>query len=119
MLTWREQLAVYKKSMMQSRINELPEAQQIRFNKIFKGGVSDAEYAVAMDLIDRSIAAEKAKTEPNPESAYKVYRRIEPADALGYKCQECGRKFRTAGAARSASRRGCPKCGGCDIDLNV
>lgn len=36
-----------------------------------------------------------------------------------FKCQECGRKFKTVSAARKASLNGCPKCGGCDIDVDV
>jgi hypothetical protein len=36
-----------------------------------------------------------------------------------FKCQECGSKFRTARAAERAANRGCPKCGGVDIDLSV
>ena len=36
-----------------------------------------------------------------------------------FACQECGRKFKTARAAERASRNGCPKCGGVDIDLDV
>ena len=36
-----------------------------------------------------------------------------------WKCQECGRKFRTTKAAERASMNGCPKCGGVDIDLDV
>ena len=36
-----------------------------------------------------------------------------------YKCQECGKKFKTTKAAQKASNDGCPKCGGCDIDIDV
>lgn len=36
-----------------------------------------------------------------------------------FACQECGKKFRTTAAAEKASFDGCPKCGGCDIDLDV
>lgn len=36
-----------------------------------------------------------------------------------FKCQECGRKFKTAKAAQRASNNGCPGCGGVDIDLDV
>lgn len=36
-----------------------------------------------------------------------------------FKCQECGKKFRSVDAARRASENGCPKCGGVDIDLDV
>ena len=36
-----------------------------------------------------------------------------------FACLECGRKFRTAGAAEKASMNGCPKCGGVDIDIDV
>jgi hypothetical protein len=35
-----------------------------------------------------------------------------------FACQECGRKFRTAGAAERAASDGCPGCGGVDIDLD-
>lgn len=35
-----------------------------------------------------------------------------------YKCQECGRKFRTTQSADRASMSGCPGCGGVDIDLD-
>lgn len=34
-------------------------------------------------------------------------------------CQECGRKFKTTKAAEKASMNGCPKCGGCDIDVDI
>jgi predicted nucleic acid-binding Zn-ribbon protein len=34
-----------------------------------------------------------------------------------FQCQECGKKFKTTAAAERASSNGCPKCGGCDIDL--
>ena len=34
-----------------------------------------------------------------------------------FKCQECGRKFKTAKAAQRASYSGCPNCGSTDIDL--
>lgn len=34
-----------------------------------------------------------------------------------FACLECGRKFKTDGAARRALDNGCPNCGGCDIDL--
>lgn len=33
-----------------------------------------------------------------------------------FSCLECGRKFKTAAAAERAADRGCPKCGGVDID---
>ena len=36
-----------------------------------------------------------------------------------FKCLECGKKFKTAKAAERASFNGCPKCGGCDVDLDV
>jgi len=36
----------------------------------------------------------------------------------GYKCQECGRKFKTAKSAEWAFHNGCPKCNGCDIDID-
>lgn len=35
-----------------------------------------------------------------------------------FKCQECGRKFRTVKAAYRASLHGCPGCGGVDVDLD-
>ena len=34
-----------------------------------------------------------------------------------FQCQECGKLFRTVRAAERAYEDGCPKCGGCDIDL--
>ena len=34
-----------------------------------------------------------------------------------FKCQECGRKFKTVRAAERAANEGCPRCGGVDIDL--
>ena len=37
----------------------------------------------------------------------------------GFKCLECGRKFRSGRAAESAAMNGCPGCGGVDIDLDV
>ncbi len=36
-----------------------------------------------------------------------------------FACMECGKKFRTISAAEKATSQGCPKCGGCDIDLHV
>jgi DNA-directed RNA polymerase subunit RPC12/RpoP len=35
-----------------------------------------------------------------------------------FKCQECGRKFKTAKSAEKASNDGCPGCGGVDIDID-
>lgn len=37
----------------------------------------------------------------------------------GFACQECGHKFKTLKGAEKASFgvKGCPKCGGSDIDL--
>jgi len=35
-----------------------------------------------------------------------------------WKCQECGRRFKTTGAAEKAALEGCPGCGGVDIDLD-
>ena len=42
-------------------------------------------------------------------------------DGWAWRCQECGRKFKTARAAERASfsDRGCPKCGGSDIDFSL
>ena len=37
----------------------------------------------------------------------------------GFKCMECGKKFRTVKAAERASFNGCPGCGGLDVDLDV
>jgi len=34
-----------------------------------------------------------------------------------WKCQECGKRM-TLRAAEKASREGCPKCGGVDVDLD-
>lgn len=36
----------------------------------------------------------------------------------GFACMECGKRFRTAKAVEKAQSVGCPKCGGCDIDLD-
>jgi predicted nucleic acid-binding Zn-ribbon protein len=36
-----------------------------------------------------------------------------------YKCQECGKKFKTVATAQKASNNGCPKCGGVDIDIDT
>ena len=36
-----------------------------------------------------------------------------------YKCQECGKKFKSAKSAENACNNGCPKCGGSDIDLDI
>jgi predicted nucleic acid-binding Zn-ribbon protein len=36
-----------------------------------------------------------------------------------FQCRECGKKFKTAQAAENASYNGCPKCGGCDIDVDT
>lgn len=36
-----------------------------------------------------------------------------------FKCLECGRKFKTTKAAERAANRGCPGCGGVDIDLDT
>jgi hypothetical protein len=37
----------------------------------------------------------------------------------GFKCLECGKKFRTVAAAERAASNGCPRCGGVDIDVDV
>ena len=37
----------------------------------------------------------------------------------GFACMECGKRFRTIAAAEKASSEGCPKCGGCDVDLST
>jgi predicted nucleic acid-binding Zn-ribbon protein len=34
-----------------------------------------------------------------------------------FQCRECGRKFWTTNTAQKAVDKGCPKCGGTDIDL--
>lgn len=39
--------------------------------------------------------------------------------SLGYKCLECGKKFKTVKAAQAAVNNGCPKCGGSDIDIDT
>lgn len=36
-----------------------------------------------------------------------------------FSCQECGRKFKTAASAERAVMKGCPKCGGTDVDLDT
>jgi hypothetical protein len=36
-----------------------------------------------------------------------------------FQCQECKRKFRTTKAADRAVDKGCPGCGGTDIDLDA
>lgn len=36
----------------------------------------------------------------------------------GFKCMECGKKFRSAKSAENAANNGCPKCGGVDIDAD-
>lgn len=36
-----------------------------------------------------------------------------------FKCQECGRKFRTERAASRAVNNGCPGCGSSDIDVDT
>ncbi len=38
---------------------------------------------------------------------------------MTFKCMECGRKFRTAKAAERAADKGCPGCGGVDIDMDA
>jgi predicted nucleic acid-binding Zn-ribbon protein len=38
-------------------------------------------------------------------------------DRCDWQCLECGHRFRTVRAAMSAAMRGCPKCGGVDVDL--
>lgn len=35
-----------------------------------------------------------------------------------FRCQECGKKFKTVRAAEKAANDGCPKCGGVDIDAD-
>ena len=39
--------------------------------------------------------------------------------AKDFECQECGRKMTLKQAERATYGNGCPKCGGCDIDLAV
>jgi predicted nucleic acid-binding Zn-ribbon protein len=36
-----------------------------------------------------------------------------------WRCQECGRRFKTTRAAERAVEEGCPGCGGTDIDLDA
>ena len=36
-----------------------------------------------------------------------------------YKCLECQRKFKTTKAAEKATNKGCPGCGGTDIDVDA
>jgi hypothetical protein len=36
-----------------------------------------------------------------------------------FKCQECGKKFRTVAAAERAANNGCPGCGGVDVDVDT
>ena len=36
---------------------------------------------------------------------------------MKFECMDCGRKFKTTKAAERASKRGCPKCGSTDVDL--
>jgi predicted nucleic acid-binding Zn-ribbon protein len=40
-------------------------------------------------------------------------------ESIMFQCQECGKKFKSEGAAWRASMNGCPNCGGTDIDLAV
>lgn len=35
-----------------------------------------------------------------------------------FKCQECGRKFKTTKAAERAANNGCPRCGEVDVDID-
>ena len=35
-----------------------------------------------------------------------------------FQCQECGKLFRSVGAAERAVNYGCPQCGGMDIDIH-
>lgn len=35
----------------------------------------------------------------------------------GFACMECGHRFKTVKAAARAADKGCPKCGGVDVDL--
>jgi len=36
-----------------------------------------------------------------------------------FQCMECGKKFYSVNAAERATRNGCPKCNGVDIDIYV
>lgn len=36
-----------------------------------------------------------------------------------FECLECEKKFYTVASAEKASNDGCPKCGGCDIEIYV
>jgi hypothetical protein len=56
--------------------------------------------------------------EMNPKWAIFGVRTLPREDKTMFRCQECGRKFKTARAAEKASFDGCPKCGGCDIDTD-
>lgn len=35
-----------------------------------------------------------------------------------FRCQECGKKYRTVASIQNAMRNGCTKCGGSDIDVD-
>lgn len=42
---------------------------------------------------------------------------IRPQGQALFRCQECGRGFRTTAAAQRAVDEGCPGCGGSDVDM--
>lgn len=42
---------------------------------------------------------------------------VAPKGQALFRCQECGRGFRTVTAAERATNEGCPGCGGSDIDM--
>jgi hypothetical protein len=57
-------------------------------------------------------------------SAWEVISRVTPSTSPAgrrlkalWACQECGRKFKSTAAAQCAADRGCPRCGGVDVDL--
>jgi rRNA maturation endonuclease Nob1 len=52
-------------------------------------------------------------TNPETSAAQSTFRW---ARWSGFRCMECGKRFRTVQHAEKAAMDGCPKCGGVDVD---
>lgn len=67
-------------------------------------------YCIATDDLNAAIEDYRSTV----RSGYTAPPRIRPAL---FRCQECGKGFKSHLAAARAASDGCPRCGGVDIDL--
>ena len=67
----------------------------------------------AYDEKERAVIIQALVDSVQPKSDLEVEHH---EDGTKFGCRECGKIFRTTKAAEQASSKGCPKCGGSDID---